>query len=224
MIRLALLLGVMAASAACLAQQAGATGPPLVIRTTSLPKAYVRQPYEAGLKGQGGIAPLHWEVTGGALPAGVILSQEGVLSGTPADTGEFHFIVTMRDSGKPAYEERKQLSLTVVAPLLAQWGRYPKMAGHQIEGSVEVSNQTDHDFDLTVIVLAVDETGRATAIGYQHFTLKKDTAGVEIPFRENLPRGAYQVNVDAVAEVAESNSIYRARLAPGEKFQVQQGP
>ena len=56
------------------------------------------------------------------------------------------------------------------------------------------------------------------------FTLKKDTTGMEIPFGENLPQGSYQLNVDAVAEVAATNSIYRARLVPNERFQMLEGP
>lgn len=206
------------------AQQAGATGEPLVVRTSSLPKAYLRQAYETRLEAQGGIAPLKWELTEGSLPAGIALHPDGLLTGTPTETGQFGFMVTVADSGKPAYQRRQQLSLLVVAPLLAEWGRYPKVNGKRLEGSIVVSNQTDHDFDLTVIVLAVNEMQRATAIGYQHFPMKKNTGGVEIPFGDNLAHGAYQLNVDAVAEVAATNSIYRARLVPGEKFHVQQGP
>ena len=107
---------------------------------------------------------------------------------------------------------------------MAQWGRYPKVNGQRLEGSITVSNQTEQDFDLTVIVMAVNEIGRATAIGYQRFPLKKGDAGTEIPFGENLPRGSYELNVDAVAEVAATNSIYRTRLVPKERFQIQQGP
>jgi hypothetical protein len=33
-------------------------------------------------------------------------------------------------------------------------------------GSVVVSNHTSHDFTLTVIVTAVNQIGRATALGY----------------------------------------------------------
>ena len=46
----------------------------------------------------------------------------------------------------------------------------------------------------------------------------------EIPFGENLPFGTYDLNADAVAEVAATNTIYRSRLTTGEKLQVQQGP
>ena len=73
-----------------------------------------------------------------------------------------------------------------------------------------VSNSTERDFDLTVVIVAVDESGRATALGYQHFPLKKDTAELEIPFGENLARGSYQINVDAVGELAPSYDLQGA--------------
>jgi hypothetical protein len=167
---------------------------------------------------------LKWELTDGSLPAGIVLHSDGELAGTPRETGEFRFTVTVTDTGKPAYQRTQQLSLTVVSPLMAQWGRYPKVNGQRLEGSILVSNQTDRDFDLTVIVLAVNKIGRATAIGYQHFPLKKNTDEMEIPFGDNLPPGSYELNVDAVAEVAATNSIYRVRLVPKERFEIQQGP
>lgn len=215
-------LCVFAVAAA--AQQGAATGEPLVVRTTSLPKAYLKRQYEIRLEAQGGITPLRWEITEGVAPAGIVLGRDGLLSGAPTETGEFRFTVTVTDGGRPAVQRNQQLVLTVVAPLMAQWGRYPKVTGRRLEGSIIVSNQTEQDFDLTVIMMAVNDIGRATAIGYQHFTLKKETTSLEIPFGENLPRGSYELNVDAVAEVAATNSIYRARLVPNEKFQVQEGP
>ena len=219
-----LLLGLFSAPAAGVAQQGAATGEPLVIQTTSLPRAYLRQHYEFHLQARGGITPLHWELTGGALPAGTVLAGDGVLSGIATETGEFRFTVTVTDSGRPAAQRNQQLVLTVVSPLLVQWRRYPQVNGPRLEGSITVSNQTEQDFDLTTIMMAVNEIGRATAIGYQRITLRKGTADLEIPFGENLPHGSYELNVDAVAEVAATNSIYRARLVPKENFQVQEGP
>jgi hypothetical protein len=207
-----------------LAQDLGTDVLPLVIETQRLPKAYVRQPYQAQLQARGGVPPLRWEATEGALPTGIVLRSDGQLAGTPALSGEFRFTVTVTDSGKPAYQRSQQFLLSVVSPLMAQWGSYPRINGQRLEGSILVSNQTDRDFDLTVIVLAVNLVGRATAIGYQHFLLKKDTEEMEIPFGDNLPPGSYELNVDAVAEAAASNSIYRARLVPKERFQMQQGP
>ena len=219
-----LLLGLLGPAAISTAQQGAATGAPLEVRTASLPKAYLKQHYETHLEARGGITPLRWEVADGALPGGVVLGRDGVLSGVPTETGEFRFTVTVTDSGKPEVQRNQQLVLTVVAPLLAQWGRYPKVTDRRLEGSILVSNQTEQEFDLTVIAMAVNETGRATAIGYQRLALKKDTTSLEIPFGENLPQGSYELDVDAVAEVAATNSIYRARLVPKERFQMLQGP
>jgi hypothetical protein len=201
-----------------------ASTPPLEIHTTTLPKAFLQKSYEARLEAVGGVAPLKWELTEGSLPEGLALGPDGVISGVPRKAGEFRFTVTVRDSGKPQYERRQQLSLVVESPLFAEWGRYPKVVGQRIEGSILVANHTEHDFDLTVIVLAVNDIGRATAIGYQHFTLKKNSAQVEIPFGDNLPRGSYQLNVDAVAEVSATDSIYRQRLVPKERFEITTGP
>ena len=221
---LLLLSVLLAALAMSFAQQGAATGEPLEVRTTSLPKAYHRQRYETRLEARGGITPLRWDLTEGAPPPGIVLGQDGVLSGIPTETGEFRFTVTVTDSGRPAAQRNQQLVLTVVAPLLAQWGRNPTVTGQRLEGSILVSNQTEQEFDLTVIAMAVNEIGRATAIGYQRIPLKKGTSSLEIPFGENLPYGSYELDVDAVAEVAATNSIYRARLVPKEKFQVQEGP
>jgi Putative Ig domain len=212
------------ASTVTLAQDLGTDVSPLVIETQSLPRAYVRQPYQARLQARGGVPPLKWEITEGSLPAGIVLQNDGGLTGVASQTGESRFTVTVTDSGRPAHQITHQFSLAVVSPIMAQWGRYPKINRQRLEGSILVSNQTDRDFDLTVIVLAVNEIGRATAIGYQHFPLQKNTEAVEIPFGDNLPPGSYELNVDAVAEVAVTNSIYRARLVPKERFEIEPGP
>ena len=186
----------------CAAQQGAATGEPIVLPT----------------------APLRWEVTNGSPPEGIELASDGTLSGAPTEVDSFHFVVTVTDSGKPTAQKKKEFTLEVVAPLVIEWSKKPKITGHRLDAAIRVSNQTGQDFDFTVIALAVNETGRATAVGYQHFTLKKDTDEFEIPFGENLPQGSYDLNVDAVGEVASTNTIFRARLAPGDKLQVVQEP
>ena len=205
-------------------QQAAATGEPLSIRTVDLPKANLRQQCRYRLEAQGGINPLKWRVSGGSLPPGVDLSEEGTISGTPTQAGTFRFTVTVSDSGKPPYERKQDLLLQVVTPLLADWSSYPTIRGQQVVGKIKVSNQTENDFDLTLIILAINEVGRATAVGYQHLTMKQGADNLQIPFAENLPRGAYDLNVDVVAEVPSTGAIYRARLVTTKKLQVREGP
>jgi hypothetical protein len=103
------------------------------------------------------------------------------------------------------------------------WNRKAQVNGQRIDGSVKVSNRTGRDFDLTFVVLAVNDIGRATAIGYQHFPLKKNTRDLTLPFGDTLSPGNYTVNVDVVGEEPISNRIFRARLVT-EKESITQGP
>lgn len=220
----ALLVFALLGACIAMAQQGAATGEPISFDTASLAKGFLRQPYQFKLEAKGGIAPLKWEVTAGSPPPGVDLAEDGTLTGVPTEVDSFHFVVTVTDSGKPASQRKREFTLEVVAPLLVEWSRKPKVTGRRVEGAIKVSNQTGQDFDFTLIALAVDGTGRATAVAYQRFWLKKNTDELEIPFAENLSPGAYDLHVDAVGEVAATNTIYRSRLATADKLQVQQEP
>jgi Putative Ig domain len=216
-------LFLLAFAALGAAQQGAASPETLVVRGDIPAKLFLHQDYEIHLVAEGGVPPYIWEVPDGSLPPGLVLGADGVLRGVPAASGEFRFTVAVTDSRKPAHTRSKELVLRVTAPLWADWSRPPKVSGRRIEGVIKLSNETDQDFDLTFVVLAVNEIGRATTIGYQRFTLKPDTIEMEIPFGENLPRGVYDVNADVVGEVAAANRIYRTRLVePG--LRVQQGP
>lgn len=218
----ALFLLLMTVPHPAFGQQGAASGAPLVVRTITIPKGYLQRPYRFALHADGGITPLKWRMINGSLPPGIALGSEGILIGIPTKTGDFSFSVTLTDSGIPAQQISQHFTLLVMTPLIVRWSRPPKVSGQRVEGAIKVSNQTGEDFDLTMVALAVNENGRATAIGYQHFPLKQNTIDFEIPFGENLPYGAYSVNIDVVAEVAASNSIFRGRLVT--RVRVLQGP
>jgi len=203
-------------------QQTSAT--PLTFAPVTLPKVFVNSHFQFQLHAQGGPQPYQWRVTSGDLPPGIKLSHSGLIEGTPATTGEFHFVVSVTDSASPPAEASQLLTLKVTAPLIARWDRHPKINGQRIEGSVKVSNDTDYDFDLTFIVLAVNENSRAQAIGYQHFTLRKNTTDFVLPFGENVPVGSYQVHADVVGEVAAIHTIHRVHLETKERLVLRQGP
>jgi hypothetical protein len=186
----------------------------LVITTESLPQAVPRQEYRVALQATGGVPLLHWSITVGALPRGLRLdSESGLITGTPAEVGDFHFTVMVTDSAEPPQSTSRELSLPAAAGLSIEWSAYPRVDGDQISGAVRVANgKRDEVFDQTVIILAVNEVGKAFALGYQHFTLNPRSEKVEITFGSSLPRGAYVVHADAVAEVEVKNRIYRDRL------------
>jgi len=196
----------------------------LVVQSTVLPKAMPRHAYGFQFRALNGTLPLKWSVVDGDMAAGVKLSPSGLLAGSPLVAGTFRFTVSVTDSSTPPQTATRQMILRVLKPLSLEWETYPKVLGNRIDGKVLVSNGTDDDFDFTLVVLAVAENGRATAIGYQRFSLNAGVDSLEIPFGETLPRGGYTVHVDAVAEVPEKEAIYRVRLQTKQDLQVSVGP
>jgi hypothetical protein len=230
--RISLLLLVMNGTLICLprllvAQQAAAGGTePLGISNARLPKAALRSPYHFQMQAIGGLPPYTWQVVEGELPPGITLFPDGTLDGMPTSVGDYEITVKVTDGGKPAHEVQKKFTLHVVSALVVDWSQQPMVNGHKIQGAVKVKNQTEHDADLTVVIVAVNDIGRATALGYQKVTIPKDGGEIEIPFGQeiDLGYGNYAVNVDAVAEVPEIYAIYRARLAPRQKMTIVQQP
>ena len=196
----------------------------LLIDTVSLPTTYPHATYSVSLQQHGGVPPFHWRIEKGELPRGMQLEDDGTLQGRPEKAGEYRFTISLTDSGKPPQAVQREYVLNVVEALSMTWKTPAHVLGNRIEGSVQVSNTTGDDFDFTFIVLAVNENGRATAIGYQHFPLKKDTTDFELTFGDTMPHGAYVVHVDSVGEVPEKNEIHRVRLQTPAPLQVAIGP
>lgn len=195
----------------------------LVIREDSqLPNTYPHARYSVFFHAQGGGSALHWRMEKGPLPPGLKLDDNGLLHGEPERAGEFRFTIAVTEGGPKAVH--KEFVLRVVEALTLSWKAPARVNGNRIEGSVEVSNTTVDDVDLTFVVLAVAENGRATAIGYQHFPLRRATTQMELPFGESLPSGAYVVHVDVVGEVEKRNAIYRRRLQTPSPLRVTVGP
>ena len=89
----------------------------LAITTTSLPGAIVGVAYSQQLAASGGTTPYVWSLVGSSLPAGLALSPQGVISGTPTAAGTFSFSVRVADASSPAQSSERVLSLSVHAVL-----------------------------------------------------------------------------------------------------------
>ncbi len=199
-------------------------GPGLVIENDSeLPDTHPHAPYELRFRAHGNISTPRWRVEKGALPQGIKLEEDGRLHGQAEHAGEFQFTVAVTDGGRERAVQ-KGFVLRVTSALSLDWKVGAHVNGNRIEGSAQVSNTTPDDVDLTFYVLAVAPNGRATAIGYQHFVLKRGTVAMELPFGETLPHGGYVVHVDAVGEVAAKKVIYREYLETPGRLQVTVGP
>lgn len=187
--------------------------PSLIITDQTVPSLNVGIDTRIPLRASGGMPPYQWTLTRGELPSGLNLDPAGYLFGRPLKPGSYEFTLTVTDSARPAHSVTKDLKSQVTAALLLEWQNPPLVQGDQITGSVQVSNGTqEDDFDLTVIIVAVNEFGRATALGYQHTTLKSGVTNFAIQFGSTLPVGNYVVHADAIAEVPPKNAILRQHL------------
>ncbi|CAD1797665.1 autotransporter domain-containing protein [Xanthomonas euroxanthea] len=71
----------------------------LVPGQPTLPPAVRGRPYSQVLTASGGVAPYTYSVANGRLPAGLTLSGNGTLSGTPTAEGVFSFAIAVADAG-----------------------------------------------------------------------------------------------------------------------------
>jgi hypothetical protein len=198
---------------------------PLTIQNDSqLPDTFPHVNYQVHLIASGGVQPLHWHLEKGALPPGIKLDDSGVLHGEAEHGGEFQFTISVSDSGSPRQAVQKQFLIRVKSALSVNWKAPARVNGNRIEGSVAVSNASPDDMDLTFYVLAVAGNGRATAIGYQHFPLRRGATEMELPFGDTLPSGGYVVHVDVVGEVAPKNLIYREHMQTPGPLHITVGP
>jgi hypothetical protein len=88
------------------------------IKTESLPAAIAGSPYSTKLQaGDHPTTSVTWKVTTGSLPAGLTLSTDGTISGTPTAAGASTFTITAEsnDSDSIHRTDSKQFTLNVVA-------------------------------------------------------------------------------------------------------------
>jgi putative Ig domain-containing protein len=205
-----LLAGTGWAQQASTPTQSGAV--PFAIATDTMPQPIVHLPYHFQLAATGGTPPYTWGVEKGKLPGGLQLqANTGLIYGTPITASKLTFTVRVTDSAEPPHTATREITITSVPALQLEWQRHPVLENDGIYGGVKVGNPSQDPYDLTFIIVAVNEIGKAFALGYQHFTLRPK-ATQEIPFGSSLPLGTYIVHADAVGEIAAKDVIRRAQL------------
>lgn len=193
-----------------LAQQAAA--PELSFQTAELPRAIVGHAYGERLQTAGGAPPRSLKLVAGTLPRGLDLDPSGWISGVARDVGTYEFTVELSDAAQPPHVLRHAYTLAVVRPLAIEWKRAPEIRGSGIYGSVAVSNTSQTTADVTVIIVAVNEYGKAFVLGYNRAPMQAGAPPATVGFGSTLPAGAYSVRVDAVGEAARSGEIWREAL------------
>ena len=91
--------------------------PKLTITTASLPDGNLDQAYTSPPLTASGGSVNSWSVVSGTLPAGLTLAPNGVIAGTPTQSGPFGFTVQANATDA---SDTHQLSLFILAPLAIQ--------------------------------------------------------------------------------------------------------
>ncbi|MGB8523049.1 MAG: Ig domain-containing protein [Candidatus Acidiferrales bacterium] len=91
--------------------------PPPTITTTSLPTAPLNGAYNAPVTATGGVPPLSWSITAGALPAGLKLSNSTTgtvqITGKATAAGSATFTITVTDAAAGDPPASQQLTIVV---------------------------------------------------------------------------------------------------------------
>ena len=88
------------------------------VLTTELPDGDSDQPYEFQLEAEGGVAPYAWQVIEGALPDGLVLISEGLITGAPSMPGEYPLRMRVYDAAdSPAWAEFTTTLNVTISPL-----------------------------------------------------------------------------------------------------------
>jgi hypothetical protein len=91
--------------------------PRVTVVTPSLPDANINQAYAAPALAASGDTVNSWTLAAGALPPGLTLASNGLISGTPTQSGPFNFTVQANGNGTT---DTRALSIFVLAPLELQ--------------------------------------------------------------------------------------------------------
>jgi hypothetical protein len=89
----------------------------LRITTSGLPPVAPNAPVNIRLAAFGGAGNYSWQLSSGAMPAGLTLSSGGVISGTPTQTGTFPLALQVIDAGPPVQNAKLAATLTIKTAL-----------------------------------------------------------------------------------------------------------
>src|SRR5437868_3409494 len=192
--------------------QAPAGGRAFQIVTSNLPAPEAGMEYKAELKAVGGKPPYRWTALEQKLPAGLAFDSTGAtIYGTPQSADQFSVLVQVSDSSEPPLTNTRLL-VSSAGPLLAiRWTDRPHISLDHLAGAVRVKNGSKDEIDLTVVVVAVNEIGKAFALRYERLMLAKGAETPDLKFDSSLPLGQYTLHADAVGEVPAKSAIYRDR-------------
>lgn len=167
----------------------------ITVNPPALPGGYLGVPYSQTITSTGGVSPYSYSITMGALPPGLNLASNGVLSGTPTTLGDYNFQVGSQDlwgclGNSPSYSMKICPVISLSPPSLpdgmvgiaysqnitASGGTAPYTfavtsgslpSGFVLDPSGLLSGSTSFPGNYSFTITATDATGCQGSVAYQ---------------------------------------------------------
>jgi len=97
------------------------SGSAITVSTPQSTNGAVGTAFSYDLVASGGTAPYNWSTWSGTLPYGLTLSADGIVSGTPTDSGSFTATFAMTDSSQPPRLVYRTATFTISSSSSLQW-------------------------------------------------------------------------------------------------------
>jgi len=160
--------------------------PPMILTAAAMPGGAVGTPYATSVTASGATAPYIYQVTAGALPAGLSLSASGAISGTPTTGGTFNFTIRATDSStgtNAPFAAGGMYAINITAPTVtvSPVGLFDAQIGQAYSATITASGaQAPYSFAVTAGALPAGLslsaggalTGAPTASGTFNFTVR----------------------------------------------------
>lgn len=170
------------------------SGPIVNFITNSLASGTVNQPYSQSVVVSGGTGPYSTVVSSGVLPAGLTLSQTGVIAGTPTSAGNFAFTLRATDN----------LGQTSTADFLIGIGA---VGAPVVNAVVSAANYVGNGVSAgEIVVLYGSNLGPANLVSFTvlNNTVATTLGGTRVLF-DGVPAPVIYVSANQVAAVAPFN-------------------
>jgi hypothetical protein len=182
------------------------------IATDSLPPAATGSPYSFKLEAIGVPSTVVWEISSGALPAGLALAKDGTIAGTPTGAGASTFTVkgtaTSTDPSSPGTRiDSRQFTLNVAGQLSATLSQRVAEVGIPVRSSLVATGGTA---PYTWSPKSVLPAGLALGSNGSISGVPKRTGAVTIT--------AHVVDANGSAKDVSVRLVVRPRLAIASKF------
>ena len=168
----------------------------LTVTTTSLPNGHIGSFYTTTLAATGGLPPLSWSRTSGALPAGLALDASGVISGTPtAPANQTPLTFKVQDSGVPAQSKSVDLLMTVAASISVTLS--PRTAGLTVGQALALTATTNDNAGVNWTISPTGGSLQPTA----------SLSGAKVTLTAPATAGVYTVTATSVSDPSQSAAI-----------------